>query len=814
MNSQHLRFPLMAVLFILVATLACNLAGQSPTIVVTATPSNPALWAGGTPTVPYITPTPQIVPTPTLPPGVAMGDAQQALHNGNYVSAVSYFTAVISQPDADPDLRSAALYGLGEAALREGFYDQSADAFSTFLLDYPDDTRRPHAYFLRGDAYLGLGLWSNAISDFQAYLAQRPGLIDSYVYERIGDAYLALGQPVQSLDAYAKAADATRELSSLVALRERVAAGYLNAGQPAQAVAQYDAILDVAQNAPYRASILYQSAQVLIQQGDVAGGYTRLQRVINEYPETSPAYQALGILLNANLQIDALKQGIIDYANGDYGAAVQALNTHTSALGYATPDVLMMLGRSYREMGNNQAALTTFQTVLDTYPDDPAFGEAWLEQGRTLFLSGDISGAILKYTALALQHPDVPEGAEALWRAGYLYSTQDDTASALSAFDMLGQKYPGTDWAQEGLFMGATMAYNAGNVGMAAQLFSQLAATGSGEMQAAAYLWVGRLYQSDQKDDLARQAFQAAASADPGGYYSLRAADLLSGRGPFEPPPNAVFTFDDGAGLAEAEAWLRATFGITQTDALYPLSAQLQADPRYVRGSELMVVGASTTAYEAAETEFDALREDYKNDPLGTYQLAIAFRDMGLYRLSITAAATLIESANVETPQAPGFIARLRYPIYYSDLVLPDAAEYDLDPLLVFALIRQESLYEGFATSYAAAQGLMQIIPDTGQWIATQLGWPNYQNSDVYRPYINVAFGTYYLRFVLDQVDDLPFAALAGYNGGPGNAMQWLGISGPDLDLFVQAIGYDETRTYVRRIYEQYDVYRALYGSP
>ena len=119
--------------------------------------------------------------------------------------------------------------------------------------------------------------------------------------------------------------------------------------------------------------------------------------------------------------------------------------------------------------------------------------------------------------------------------------------------------------------------------------------------------------------------------------------------------------------------------------------------------------------------------------------------------------------------------------------MLPESENYNLDPLLVFSLIRQESLFEGFATSYAAAQGLMQIIPDTGQWIAQKLSWPNYQNSDVYRPYINVKFGAYYLRYVLDLVDNLPYAALAGY--GAGECHQWLGILA-DLDL-VQTIGYD-----------------------
>lgn len=809
-NRQRLYLLIPVVLVGLAAT-ACNLSGKSDPIVITATPSNQGeIPQAATPTVPYVTPTPPPAPpTPTLPPEVAVSDANQALKNGDYEAAVEYFDAVIAQPDADPALRSAAIYGQGEAALREGLYDEAAQALTKFIRNYPDDPRVPQATFLRGDAYLGLSEWQLAIDDFNAYLALRPGIIDSYAHERIGDAYLALGQPEQSLEAYARAVEATRALVPLLALRERVAAGYVNAGRPRDAVAQYDAILAEARNGPYRASIQYQAAQVLLNIDDVAGAHTRLQTIVRDYPSTYPAYQAMGILLNAGLQIDLYRQGLIAYSNEDYQAAINAFNTYTSESGAAPAEVLMMLGRAYREVGNTQAAITTFQTVIDVYPTEPAFGEAWLEQGRTLFLSGDVPGAIQKYAALATQHPDVPQGAEALWRAGYLYSTQNDTQNALATFDILGQMYPGSEWAQEGLFMGATLAYNAGNYGMASQLFSQLASTGTGEHQAAAYLWVGRLYQRDGKDDLARQAFQAAAAADPGGYYSIRADDLLNGREPFQPPADITFTFDEAAQLAEAENWLRATFDITQEGPLYPLSAALEADPRVIRGRELMAVAA----YEEAEIEFDTVREEVKDDPLATYQLAIFFRDLHLYKLSITAVATLLTDAEVPTTEAPALLARLRYPTYYADLVLPECERNDLDPLLVFALIRQESLFEGFATSYAAAQGLMQIIPDTGQWIAQQLNWPNYQNSDVYRPYINVKFGTYYLRWVLDLVDNLPYAALAGYNGGPGNATQWLGISGPDLDLFVQTIGYDETRSYVRRIYEHYSVYRALYGQ-
>ncbi|MBN1565938.1 MAG: tetratricopeptide repeat protein [Anaerolineae bacterium] len=813
-TRQLTRLLIPAVLLMLVSV-ACSLSGDPDVIVVTATPSDPSLITPPpdsiqpTP-IPYITPTPQIVPTPTLPPAQAFDDAEAALHNGDYVTAVSYFDAVINQSNANANLRASALYGKGEAALREGLYDQASEAFSAFLVEYPNDARVPHATFLRGDAHSGLFQWQFAIADYQTYLALRPGIIDSYVHERIGDAYLALGMSDQALTAYTQAANATRELSSLVALKERVAASYLNNGDPAQAVAQYDSILAVAQNSFYRASIEFQAAQVLIDSGDVASGYTRIQRVINQYPASSQAYYALNMALGVDMEIDGYTQAKIYYYNEDYNAAISAINTTISETG-STAELLLWLGESYREIGNTQAAITTFQTVIDTYPE--WLGAAWLEQGRTYFLSGDTLSAIQTYSALATQHPEYAEGAEALSRAGYLYSTIGNTDSALATYDILGQMFPGTEQAMDGLYAGATMAYNAGDVGTAASLFGQLAQTGTGELQAAAYLWVGRLYQNEGKTDEARAAYQAAAGSDPGGYYSIRASDLLNGRAPFDPPTSVRFEFDEGVALTEAEAWLRSTFGIEQTGALYPLSAALEADERMIRGRELMIVGASTTAYEAAEVEFDALRTAYQDDPLATYQLAIYFRDLGLYKLSITAAADVIIAAGIDTTQAPSYIARLRYPVYYQDLVLPSAAEYELDPLLVFSLIRQESLYEGFATSWAAAQGLMQIIPSTGEEIAGRLDWPNYQNSDVYRPYINVKFGTFYLRWVLDNfAEGLPYVALAGYNGGPGNAAQWLSISGPDLDLFVQTVGFPETRTYVTRIYEQYNVYRALYG--
>jgi soluble lytic murein transglycosylase len=183
-----------------------------------------------------------------------------------------------------------------------------------------------------------------------------------------------------------------------------------------------------------------------------------------------------------------------------------------------------------------------------------------------------------------------------------------------------------------------------------------------------------------------------------------------------------------------------------------------------------------------------------------------------LYRLSINAAARVVTAAGVDTSTVPKYIARLRYPAYYQDLVLPASEEYDLDPLLIFSLIRQESLFEGFVRSSAGASGLMQIIPATGQDIAERLGWPqDYSSEDLSRPLVNLTFGVAYLDAQRTAFNGDLYAALAAYNGGPENARQWSKLASSDQDLFLEVIRYAETRNYIRGVYELFNIYRLLY---
>jgi soluble lytic murein transglycosylase len=146
-------------------------------------------------------------------------------------------------------------------------------------------------------------------------------------------------------------------------------------------------------------------------------------------------------------------------------------------------------------------------------------------------------------------------------------------------------------------------------------------------------------------------------------------------------------------------------------------------------------------------------------------------------------------------------------------LIIPATEKYKLHPLLILSVMRQESMFEGFVQSTAGARGLMQIIPSTGAERADKEGWPpGYTANDLYRPIVSINLGTAYLRYLLNYFDGDIYAALAGYNAGPGNSTIWLKKAADDPDLFVEIIRFNETKNYIRNISEIFAIYRRIYS--
>lgn len=760
------------------------------------------------------TPVPVIPPTEIVDPRSLIDDADRLLRDGYFEDAVFAYQAILQQI-TDPDLRAEAALKLGQSALREGLFQDAVDAMTIIINERVNDPNVAQAYFLRGDAYLGLAFWDLAITDFQTYISLRPQLIDSYVYERIGDAQLALGQSANAIQSYTQAIDAGRPLVPQLILQERLAQIYIGAGQVDNAIALYDSILSVAQNPGYRASIELLAAQAYANANRPDSAVERATRIAQNYTETSSAYPALQILDANAVTIDSYQRGIINYTYGDYPTAIDAFNTYTSTfvLDAIPARLYLLLGRAYRELGNWEAARVAFQTLIDQYPNDPLFPTALLERGRTYFLQGDYQTAIATYTAIADNYAFLEDtSAEALWRAGYLYGTQlNDYESSRNVFERLATSFPNTEWALSGLQIAASSAIANDQPAVAENFYNRIATFTTGEDRASALYWVGRFALQRGDQVAAQDAFSQAQAAAPDSFFAQRANDILIGREPFLPPANVNFTFDDNAERLQAEEWLRQVAGITQTGDLSQLSPELANDPRMIRGRELWTVAA----YDEAQTEFDALMDEAREtrNILLSYQLAHFFRDIGDFYSSIVAAADVIVGTGQATLDVPPYLARMRYPAYFIGLIQDQAQLYGFDPLLMLGLVRQESLFNPNATSSANALGLAQVIPSTAIYIAGQLNWQNFSETDLYRPYVGIAFGAYYLDEQLRLFDGNEAVALAAYNAGPGYTLDWYRLSGGDVDSLVATITFDETRRYVQRIYSHYSIYRELYRA-
>jgi len=155
----------------------------------------------------------------------------------------------------------------------------------------------------------------------------------------------------------------------------------------------------------------------------------------------------------------------------------------------------------------------------------------------------------------------------------------------------------------------------------------------------------------------------------------------------------------------------------------------------------------------------------------------------------------------------------LCYPKPYSATVEAAAAEFDVDPLLVWAVMREESRYDLEALSWVGARGLMQVMPPTQAWIAERLG-ENISPGDAFTPEANIRMGAWFLHFLLDYFDGDLELAIAAYNGGAGSVDSWQAdplVSNRD-DL-LRWIGFGETREYLARVSLSYQVYQELYAS-
>lgn len=190
------------------------------------------------------------------------------------------------------------------------------------------------------------------------------------------------------------------------------------------------------------------------------------------------------------------------------------------------------------------------------------------------------------------------------------------------------------------------------------------------------------------------------------------------------------------------------------------------------------------------------------------------FRRQRRRRITLTLGVALLAAllATVVVPRLPDVVREIALPLSHEDIIRQQAADKNLDPSLLAAVIYAESRFRD-ATSHAGARGLMQITPETARYIAHLSGGTEFEQGDLATPQINISYGAYYLRYLLKRYGGNTVLALAAYNGGEGNVDRWITEASISERAFViDEIPFAETREYVDRVLDARAEYRDKYS--
>jgi soluble lytic murein transglycosylase len=764
--------------------------------------STAAQHAGSTPELP-----PTITLTPTAAPDQRLQLGDRALLNGDYAAAKEYYAAALSagaEPERAAFFLARSLYLIGDAP--------GALALLRNLIDTrPAGEYASRAYFLLGDIAASGADWASSVSAYQQVLILEPDLVADLVQERVGDALLASGSAgpaVQAYDAAAAAADPANALRLL----EKEADTLLEANLPESAMALYERILASVTTDNAKARLNRKIGSILISLGRAAEGYERYQAAL-QYPTSLYAYLCLSDLVDAGIPVDPLLRGIIDYYAGQYAVAVDKLSFYLTENPAEPAKGLYFRGLAYLELGAAPNAVIDFEAAAALGPDTGFWDYALFEEAyvKWAYLE-DYTGAVAVLTGLADIAPEYWRAAEALYSAGWIAELGGDLDTAARLWTRVAADYPADSGAAEARHLAGVALYRKGDYAGAEESFRYLVSSADGWTRSRALFWTAKALEKRGDSGGSRRALEQAEAASPTDYYSERAGDLLAGQAAFTRSKDINLVFDLDAEYQQAEVWVQSVFSADPPMTAEERYAAVKNDSRLRRGRLLWDLGL----YDDAEIAFDGLWQSLANDPMGSLYLSRYLVALGYYPGAIRSARQVLNAAGLsdaQTLSAPTYFNHVRFGPYFMDLLVPQAVRYGFDPLFLFSIVRVESQFGVSAVSPASAHGLMQLIPSTAEDMAARLQLGDLSLADLYRPMINVQLGSLYLSLRRDEFDGDLFLALAGYNAGPYAPAEWKDLAGGDDDLLLECIPYyyEETRNYIRWIYENYVIYRDLY---
>jgi soluble lytic murein transglycosylase len=774
-----------------------------------------AFQAAPTPSAaPIITPVVQTPPETAVPLPPLQSASEQLAYAlqqrllGEYDLMAQALHDLIQDHSDAAEVRAARFYLAESYALRER-WSSTVEALRSFVEQGPRDELTARAWFLIARGHEEAGAWADAIAAYDEYRTFDT-VLAPYAQLRQAAQYRALNQLEQAAEAYVAVAGSTISRGERAGSYEKAIAIYLELDQADRAFELYTPLLELAQLPDYRARLLGQAATLAAELGNAEQARTWRRELVEQLPASLQAIDALDHLLNDPQS--GIAPATAAHVLSLHGRWEASLPHYDAAIAAATGDEALELRRlralAQRSLGDFEGALAALAAIGAESPNSEPGRQAQLDWVQTRGQSGDIQAAIDGYREYAASYPDEPRAPEALSRVAILLDRLADHEGAAQQRVELGKRYPASSQAHDALYESGWYFYNAGRFAEAQDAWAANSEAG-GIITAQSAFWAARA--ADRTGDAAyRELLERARAAAPDSYYGARATDLLGDR--------QFGTIAIGDPIS-VEEWRELETWIAEWSGTAPYHIDEQGYPQEVvenvtvrRAIELEKVDLRSEAI----AEWNTARDQWKDDPFKLYALARLAHEHNVPYIALKAAEDVgYRSPDKGFANAPTALRRLIFPTPYSSAVLQHASEQGISPLKVYAMLRQESLFNPNAVSWAGAQGLGQIMPSTAEGIAQNLGVSDYHEGYLLRPALSIRFGSFYLSRQEQAMQGSLHGALAAYNGGLGNAQRWAdGTFVADPDIFTEHIDYPETKGYIKLVYGFYDAYQRLYRLP
>ncbi len=661
--------------------------------------------------------------------------------------------------------------------------------------------------FILGDCYRKIEDWDKAIEVYKNLVIDDPILTD-YSLFHLAEAYRLKGENRESTATYKQITENFPQSLIISETNYQIAQNYRELNDTTSAIIYYKIILEDSKDSQLKAKVLLEFSEIYWQEKKYIDSLNYLYEILDEGYRLKRNSEPEELLIRYFYKIrEDLKEIKVPYHimvkcadilfkyrqyNIAEGLYREIINTFSEASDIA--EVYYKRARSLYYKKEYKEAVDQCEEIIEKFPSSEITIKANYLGGNSLRPLGERYLAIDKYEKIIGQYPESYYARQSYLRLAESYFQLKEREKGVSLWRELISKYPNSNESMTSLWNLARYYTNNNSDSEALDYYRELSERFSqSRLGDDALYWKGKILENMGLDKEVKIAYEKLIWEFPLSYYTERIIEQRSDIS-FAWPVSATKRED----FINLEEFLKKYDKIEGKSQLSLLKAELFEEISFYKESIVELR--------------EALNHNSGNIFL-LFRLSDVYKKNKDYYNSLNYTEIIFNylGDNQQLRDLPLELWQILFPVFYEDVIRERALEYEIDPFLVLAMIREESRFNPWNESVAGARGLMQIIFSTGEWIAQKLNLEDFTDEMLFSHEVNINLGCWYINYLKERFSNDSILMISGYNAGPGTTSKWLKeYDRSDLDNFVENIPYSETREHIKKVMKSYQMYKRL----